>query len=169
MQASHPLSSVVVAPPPVSSDEECVPTRDAVRWTTHAAKEKPLRVLLTLAVVSITWWVALSAFPGPFVAVVCCLAILGSVAEGLFPVHHRITENGVSTRCAWQIRSLGWEAVKSARAGKDGLHLSPLPAASRLSRVRGVTLRYPDGDGPDVLAISRRYLNQTRAKKTPAS
>jgi hypothetical protein len=116
--------------------------------------------------VYITWWVALSAFPSPVVAVVGCLAILGSVAEGLFPVRHRITAEGVSTRCAWQIRALAWDAVKSARVGRDGLHLSPLPAASRLSRVRGVTLRFPSEDGPDVLTIARRYLHDARAGKT---
>jgi len=125
----------------------------------------PGRVALTLGVISLTWWIALAAFQSPFIAAVGCLAILGSVAEGLFPVHHRITPAGVSTRCAWQLRNLGWENVKTARMGKDGIHLSPLRETSRLSRVRGVTLRFPEGDGPDVPALVRRYLHETRAPK----
>jgi hypothetical protein len=125
----------------------------------------PGRVAITLAVVSLTWWIALAAFHSPFIAAVGCLAILGSVAEGLFPVHHRITPNGASARCAWQWRTLAWDDVKSARMGKDGIHLSPLAEASPLCRVRGVTLRFPDAGGPDVAALTRRYLHEARARK----
>lgn len=141
---------------------------DAVCWTTHAAKGMPGRVALTLGVVSVVWIIALSAFQSPFIAFVGCLAILGSVAEGLFPVRHRITSSGVSTRCAWQMRTMTWEQVKTARMGAHGIHLSPLREGSRLWRVRGVTLRFPEGGDPDVLALVRRYLHEADAGKADA-
>lgn len=146
---------------------EAVPD-GAVLWTTHGARNMPGRVAFTVLVVSLTWWMALSAFHSPFIAVVGCLAILGSVAEGLFPVRHRLTASGVSTRCAWQWRTLAWENVKTARMGRDGIHLSPLRASSRLWRVRGVTLRFPENGGPDVTSLVRRYLHEARDGKPNA-
>lgn len=125
----------------------------------------PGRVALTILVVSLTWWIALSAFHSAFIALVGCLAILGSVTEGLFPVRHRISPSGASTRCAWQWRTLSWVNVRTARMGADGIHLSPLCETSRLWRVRGVTLRFPAADGPDVAALVRRYLNESRREK----
>jgi hypothetical protein len=168
MHASSPSPSAVAAPSPTHSKGEpsiAPEGAETVAWTTHAARRSPGRIAFALAVIAVTWWIALAAFQSPLMAVVGCLAILGSVAEGLFPVHHRLTQHGASTRCAWQMRTLAWENVKTARAGKDGMHLSPLPSGSRLGRVRGVTLRFPDADGPDVLALSRRYLTEARARR----
>lgn len=125
-------------------------------WTAPAAHQ-PARALAVLAVVIFTWWVALLTFHSWLIALVGSMAIMGSVAESLFPIHHRITSQGVSTRCAWQWRTMAWNDVRSARRGADGIHLSPIAGSGRLARLRGVTLRFAGADNSAVLAAVRRY------------
>ncbi|HEY3265864.1 MAG TPA: hypothetical protein VGM37_02970 [Armatimonadota bacterium] len=156
MQA-HPQTPLNPACPSLPDSR---PGEDAARetlcWVTRPAGG-PLRIAGALAAVSITWWLALWAFGNPLFAGVACLALMGAVAEGLFPVHHRITPTGVSTRCAWQMRAMGWSAVRSVRSGADGVHISPLTSASRLSRLRGVKLRFSDDNRHAVLDAVHRY------------
>lgn len=129
-------------------------------WTAHPARLHPAKALAAFAAVSITWWIALIAFASPLMAFVGSIALLGSVAEALFPIQHRVTEKGVFTRCAWQMRQMAWESVKGARMGADGIHLSPFTRDTRLGRMRGVTLRFADGNADTVTAAVRRYLKR---------
>jgi hypothetical protein len=148
-------------------DESGVP--ESLSWTVHLAQHQPGRVAATMLGISVTWWVALAAFHSPFMAIVSSLAILGAVAEALFPIHHRVTPQGVTTRCAWQWRTMPWEAVRGARMGRDGIHLSPLTSSSRRSHIRGVTLRFADGNDSAVTALVRRYLDEARRERTAHS
>ena len=128
-------------------------------WTAPPAAHRAARAPVVLAFVVFTCWVAVVVFHSLLLSLVAALAILGSVAEALFPVHHRITPRGVFTRCAWQWRSLEWKHVRSARTGPDGVHLSPIKGNTRLSRMRGVTLRFAGGNNSAVLETVRRYYN----------
>lgn len=96
-------------------------------------------------------------------AFVGSMALLGSVAEALFPIQSRISESGAFTRCAWQMRQMSWESVKSARMGADGIHLSPFVRDTRLGRMRGVTLRFADGNDAVVIDTVRRHLKRDTA------
>jgi hypothetical protein len=120
----------------------------------------PLKALAAFAAVSLTWWIALLAFGSPLMAMVGSIALLGSVAEALFPIHHRVTESGVFTRCAWQMRQMSWDSVKGAWMGADGIHLSPFTRDTRLGRMRGVTLRFSDGNNGAVIEAVRRHLKR---------
>ena len=129
-------------------------------WTAHPARLHPGKALAAFAAASITWWVALAAFGSPLMATVGAIALLGSVVEALFPIHHRVTKSGVFTRCAWQMRQMSWESVKSARMGADGIHLSPFVRDTRFGRMRGVTLRFADGNDTAVINAVRRRLKR---------
>lgn len=130
---------------------------DALSWDAPPLPMRIERAALAFAAVCITWLVALAAFHSLFIALVGSLAIIGSFTEVLFPIHHRVSAAGAFTRCGWQMRQMNWGSVKCARMGKDGIHLSPLRADARLSRVRGVTLRFADGNDEAVLATVRMH------------
>jgi hypothetical protein len=119
-----------------------------------------MRAAAAFVAVSITWWVALAAFRSPLMAVAGSIAVLGSLTEALFPIYHRLSSAGAFTRCGWQLRQMTWESVKSARAGKAGIHLSPLKDGARLGRIRGITLRFENGNDAEVTAAVRRYLGR---------
>lgn len=141
---------------------DAAPT-DSLYWVTPPVAMRVERAAMAFAAVSVTWWVAIAAFRTPWIALVGSLAIIGSLTEVLFPTRHRITASGVFTRCGWQMRQMNWEGVKSGRMGKDGIHLSPLRADARLSRVRGVTLRFCDGNDEAVIAAVRRHWKRDAA------
>jgi hypothetical protein len=108
----------------------------------------------------LTLIVALTGFHSLLMAGIGAIAVLGSLTEAFFPVHHRVSPSGAFTRCGWQIRQMTWESVKSARIGPDGIHLSPLRDGSPLGRVRGVTLRFENGNNEKVAAAVRGYLKR---------
>ena len=132
-------------------------------WTGHPARLHPAKALAAFLAVSLTWWIALIAFGSPLMAFVGSMALLGSVAEALFPIQSRISESGAFTRCAWQMRQMSWESVKSARMGADGIHLSPFVRDTRFGRMRGVTLRFADGNDAVVIDTVRRHLKRDTA------
>lgn len=132
-------------------------------WTANIARRQPGRVAGALLAVAVTWWVALAAFGSPVMAAAGCAALLGALAEGLFPIHYRITPAGVRARCAWQVRNMAWEAVRSVWAGPDGVYLCPFARPSRFLRTRGIVLRYNEGNNSAVLEAVRRYWKQEGA------
>lgn len=162
-------SAAVVATPShalrkgVRSDGGATPDASAeitLSWTTVPARLQPARAALAFAVVLLTGWVALAAFHSPLMAFVGSIAVLGSVTEAMFPIHHRLSSSGAFTRCGWQMRQMTWGAVKSARIGPDGIHLSPFKDGARLGRMRGVTLRFADGSHDEVTEAVRRFLKR---------
>lgn len=143
-------------------------TPERLCWTARPGRHAPARMALALAAIIATFTLALFAFGHPIPALGACLALAGALVEAVLPVHHRVDAGGAFTRCGWQMRSIGWDAVRSVRQGPDGLHISPLPASSRLSRVRGVTLRYEGANAAAVADMVRRYWRD-RSKEAPGT
>jgi hypothetical protein len=160
----HAQTEQPLARPFAPPDEEL----DVLQWTVHPAINQPRKTAAAVLLVGVTWIAALEVFTMPLVALACCLALLGSIAEWLFPTHHRITPEGVFTRCAWQLRNIGWDRVRSITRGAHGAHISPFHAKSRLSRVRGVTIRFGEENEREIVAAIRRYYPVEAAAKPSA-
>lgn len=140
----------------------------ALRWTARPARRHPARAAAVLFAPGLVAWVALAAFGSPVMAVVGSAALLGALAEGLFPIHYRLSASGVEARCAWQVRAMSWSAVRSAWTGADGVYLCPFLRPSRFLRTRGVVLRFEDGNHAVVLDAVRRYWDgERRAEAAP--
>ena len=128
-------------------------------WTVRPAR--PARHIAACAlVVAVTMAAGTAFLHNTPMAVICSLAVLGAVAEGLWPAHHRIGPDGARTRCGWQVRAIPWSAVKSVWHGSDGVYLCPFTRPSPILRTRGVILKFPQGAGPDVAALVRRYWKE---------
>ncbi len=161
-------SPCAIAQPPGSdagkASLDFVPGADdrVLTWTVQPART-PARVALSVATVAVTATAGLTILHSAPVALVCSLAVLGSVAEALFPVHYRVTPEGVRSRCAWQIRAMPWSAVRSAWSGPDGVYLCPFARPGRFTRTRGVVLRFAGGNDSAVLGRVRRYWKQEDA------
>lgn len=120
-----------------------------MRWTVHLARRQPLRAGLCLAVVGASAAVGYWALGGLGAAVVI-VALLGSLADFLFPVTCTLTRGGASCRMLLKGSEIGWENVRRVYLDDLGIKLSPLRRVSRLEAFRGVYLRF-DGNRDQVI------------------
>lgn len=139
------------------------PGETILSWTTQPVRLNPFRAAVAAAAICLTWFLAVAAFGSILMACVGSLAVLGSMVEALFPTHHRLSSSGAFTRCGWQMRQMTWSSVRSARMGRDGIHLSPFRDGAPLGRVRGITLRFDDVNEANVTDIVRRYITRKPA------
>lgn len=158
MLQHSPSSRPDAGQPPPSVAQEA-PT---LRWTVRPPRVGR-RLIAPVAAVGATLVIGVFLLHNVAMAVGCSLAILGAVAEGLWPVHHRVGPDGALTRCGWQVREMPWSRVRSVWSGPDGVYLCPFERPSRWLQTRGVVLRYADGVGPDLLEHVRRYWKEGNA------
>lgn len=152
-------------PPALSAPPELV-------WRVHLLRRDPGR-LLGLALVLFLGGVCVWLMFGSLLPVLAALLLLtGASAEYLFPTTYYITDAGVRAEAVTTRLALPWADARRCLPLSVGLLVSPLPAASRLDRFRGVLLRFaPDGEPGDrqsLRAAMTRFapdlLAQTRAE-----
>jgi hypothetical protein len=100
---------------------------------------------------------SLCLFRSLWLALVPPAALLLSVSEFLFPVRYALSARGASARHGLTALEIAWADVRHAYLTGDGVKLSPLRArGSRLEPLRGVYLRFGDGNREQVIAAVRR-------------
>jgi hypothetical protein len=73
------------------------------------------------------------------------LFLLNAVGEFLFPLHFRVTKEGVEVSSFLHDRKLRWEQIRRMEVHPNGILLSPYPKPSQLDNLRGIWLRW-DGE-----------------------
>lgn len=126
------------------AEEKRTTAQPLMEWTVHLARKQPLKATATIAVIAsvlaVGWvWVH------PFIAFLMALFLLNAVGEFLFPVHYKVTEEGVKLSSFLHDRELRWEQIRRMSIFPDSLFLSPYPKPSRLDNLRGIWLRW-DGE-----------------------
>lgn len=128
-------------------------------WSVHLAREHPAKLacsLLTAAGAAMAgYWVI-----GPLGSVAVALAMLGSLAEFVFPVVYRITPEGASSRTLIKVSEIRWENVRRCYVDAGGVKLSPLDRATRLEAFRGVYLRFGGNEENVIEAVRSMRAKQ---------
>jgi len=110
-----------------------------VEWRVHLARKEPRGLILVGVVAALSGLLGL--LKGVTFAVLGPVLVLLWVADYLFPITYRLTEEGVEVRQFLPRSFMPWGRVKRCVRVKEGLFLSPFPRPSRLEAYRGVLLR----------------------------
>ena len=142
---------------PVADASPSLPAERAVlRWRVHRLRENPRGLVLVASgyILAVLLWRL--ALPYPPALMVILLSLTAALADFLFPVTYRLTEQGAHADGLVSRLFVAWADVKRATHGAEGVFLSPLPRASRLDSFRGLRLRYAGDNAPLVLDAVRR-------------
>ena len=91
------------------------------------------------------------------------LALLLSLSEYIFPIRYTLTAQSASARCGLSVLEIRWADVRHAYLTDDGIKLSPLSAKnSRFESLRGVFLRFGDGNQEAIMAAVRSFQGESR-------
>jgi hypothetical protein len=131
-----------------------------ISWTVHLARRNP-NVIPTLTVTMLAAGLLITLlFHSPMPGIAAILLLIGSIKEFLFPIHFRITQNGVESRSVGSQMQLAWKDARRCILEPHQITITPLSKPGRLDVFRGVTLKFArdgeEGDRAAVLAICRR-------------
>jgi len=136
-----------------------------MHWRIHRLREHPRGIALVALGYGIAfalWWLV---FPYPLGLFLPVFALTGAMSEYLFPIEYKLTTKGAYANCGPAIRLfLGWDEVRRATHGSEGVYLSTLKIPSRLDNFRGIRLRFAEGNEEAVRQTVRRFYK----KEVPA-
>ncbi len=102
-------------------------------------------------------------FGSPILGALSLCLLTASVSDFLFPIHYRLTEDGVSMRGLLTRRKMEWRAVRRVVRDGLGVKLSPLPRHSRLEAYRGIYLWFSDQNSDEVMASITHHTSPEAA------
>ena len=130
-------------------------------WQVHLITRQPKRPaqigLVGLAVFAL----GLCVFHSLWLSLAPVLALLFSLSEFVFPIRYTLTPQSASARHGLTSLEIRWPEVRHAYLTDDGIKLSPLSAKnSRFESLRGVFLRFDDGNKDAVIAAVCRFRQE---------
>ncbi|MCS6776171.1 MAG: hypothetical protein RMJ43_01340 [Chloroherpetonaceae bacterium] len=137
-------------------DERCLMLQDgmALEWRVHLLRRDPTRLPLVGATLLLGFVAVYLMFQNLLPAVVAVLLLVASISEYLFPIHYRITAEGIQADALTSRMRLSWQQARRLIPERQSLLVSPLLAPSRLDAFRGVLLRFaPDGQPGDRASV----------------
>ena len=81
-------------------------------------------------------------------------------AEFFFPIHYRLSSEGIRARNLLSWRKLTWDRVRACYLDQHGIKVSPLGRRSRLETYRGIYLWFGDGNREQVTEAVRRWRDR---------
>ncbi len=137
---------------------------DTLVWRVHLLRRRPERLWPLLLCGIGTLALGLLMFRNPLLALLPPLLLALSVGDFLLPVTYTLSETGVSARRVFSHLEMDWNAVRHVYAADGGLKLSPLERAnSRWEPLRGILLRFADGNDAEVTDAVRRLREKRHA------
>jgi len=129
----------------------------ALSWSVHLLRRRPQRApRLAVALVGV-FVLALCFFHSFWLALLPAAAVLLSLSEYVFPIRYALTPQSATARHGLTSLEIRWADVRHAYLTDEGIKLSPLRAkGSRFEPLRGVYLRFDDGNREAVIAAVRR-------------
>jgi hypothetical protein len=141
----------------IETEAPAAAVRD-VEWRVEPWRERPLRAAAGLIAAIAMGLLALRGMPAlPGWALV--LALLALLAPAYLPVACRLDAAGVARRMGWGWERRGWDSVRRARLGTEGLYVSTLRHGGPLEPFRGLLLPLPRRPDPALLEALRAGLN----------
>jgi hypothetical protein len=102
-------------------------------------------------------------FSSPILGALSMCLLTASISEFLFPMHYRLTEDGVSMRGLLTRRKMAWRSVRRVARDDLGVKLSPLPRHSRLEAYRGIYLWFSGQNEAEVMASITHHTSSEAA------
>lgn len=140
-------------------------------WRIHRLRDEPQKiglVALGYGIAFAFWWLA---FPYPLGLFLPVVALTGAMAEYLFPVDYKLTNQRAYCSCGPAIKlELAWSDIRRATVGKDGIYLSTLKIPSRLDSFRGIRLRFSKDNANEALlreTVKRLLPRDEPKEETP--
>jgi hypothetical protein len=115
-----------------------------LEWRVHLARNEPRKAAGAVLAAVLAAGAAWLLFANPLLALAAAAAVIGAVAEFLFPIRHRLTAEGAEVRYGLSCSFIAWRQVRKCYLFPDGVKLSPLGKPGRLEVFRGVFLRFAD-------------------------
>ena len=126
-------------------------------WSIWLIRRQPRRAMLAIAAVFFASLVVMLSSRNPLLAGVAVLLLLSAISEYLFPLHYRLTEQGIHMRNFLTFRYLPWKQVRYCYKGPQGIKLSPLPHSSWRDAFRGIHLWVEGEEQERVAEIIRAH------------
>ncbi|MCE5199474.1 hypothetical protein LLG39_10915 [bacterium] len=123
-------------------------------WTVHLAKQYPNKLpwlIAALLVASVAGYFVL----GPVGVIAVSAAVLGAVADFVFPLKYTLTSERAICHRLTGTTQLRWADVRRCYLDELGIKISPLANQTRLEAFRGVFLRF-NGNREQVIEVVKR-------------
>ena len=151
--ASWPLTDPSVRPGAAEADET------ALCWSVHLLRRQPRRLPKVGIAVAGALVLGLCFFHSLWLALLPVLALVLSLSDYLFPIRYTLTSQSAKSQNGVTVLEIRWTDVRRAYLTDEGVKLSPLRAKnSRFEALRGVYLRFDDGNREAVIAAIRQLL-----------
>ena len=133
-------------------------------WTVRVSRRRPGLTAKIGVIVFSVFVCGLCFYHSLWMAGLPTLALLFSLSEFVFPAHYTLTPQSASARYGLTSLQIAWKDVRHAYLAEDGIKLSPLRAKnSRFEPLRGVFLRFDDGNRDAVIAAVKRLRQEAAA------
>ena len=131
-------------------------------WSVHLITRQPKRLAQIGLILLAVFALGLCVFHSVWLGLAPMLALLFSLSEFIFPVRYTLTPQSAAVRHGLTALEIRWPDVRHAYLTDDGIKLSPLQAKnSPFESLRGVFLRFDDGNRDAVIAAVRRFRQET--------
>jgi hypothetical protein len=135
-------------------------------WQVHLARRQPAKLSLILGAMFAAAFLVQLATHNLLLSLLALLLLTLAVGEYLFPIHYRLTENGVYARNFLNLRYLPWSALRRCYRGPEGIKLSPLAYGGWREAFRGIQLRV-EGDAQEpIIELIRQMRPEAPEAKT---
>ena len=144
-----------------------VPTNEAVLvWRVHLLRQQPRRLPRLLAAAAGIFLLSLILFRSAWLALLPVLAAMFSLSEFLFPARYTLTTQSAKVSFGLTTLEILWHDVRHAYLTDEGIKLSPLATRNgRWEPLRGVFLRFGDGNQEEIIAAVRHLRGEAQAGK----
>ncbi len=134
-----------------------------LEWTVRMWEREPKKLMVILFVACLAGALGMALLHHPIGAILGFLMIGGATTDYWLPQKFTIDGTGASLRCGISVTSLAWADVQRVVASEDGVKLSPLTEATRLSPFRGVYLRFARNRDEVMEAIRSHWEGDVRS------
>ena len=135
-------------------------------WRVHRLRDDPRGIAFVTVGYALAFFFWRLVFPHPLALFLPVVALTSAMAEYLFPITYRLTNQGAYVACGpLQRLHLRWKDVRRATHGTEGIYLSSLRLPSRLDAFRGIRLRYAGQNEALVRETVRRLWKREQDEK----
>lgn len=136
---------------------------DALEWTTHPMKKRPIVAILVTIFIFVVPMLVLSMTNSKLFATLALVVLFASVAKFYFPTKFILTDKQVIIKSSTQTIKKNWTEYRSFYPDKNGVLLSPFVEPSRLENFRGVYLIFADNK-EEVISFIGKYIQMESDK-----
>lgn len=148
-------------PTPATTTQPRRTQETSLSWSVHLLRRQPRRARRLALALTGVFVLSLCVFHSFWLALLPAAAVLLSLSEFVFPVRYVLTSQSATARYGLTSLEIRWADVRHAYLTDEGVKLSPLRAKnSRFESLRGVYLRFDEGNRQAVIAAVQRFRQE---------